>query len=239
MDPCPELANRAGIWRYDLNKRGQTIANGERFATGIRNAVAIAFEPLSNNLYVVQHGRDMLFDNWPELFSTAKNAETPAEELFLVNRGDDFGWPYCYFDPELKHKVLAPEYGGDGKTVGRCAGKKGNVGYFPGHWAPNSLLFYTGSMLPSKYKNGAFIVFHGSWNRAPLPNDGFRVVFQPMSGGRADGNFEVIVGGFYADGKATELGGRPMALAQGRNGELYLSDDSKGRIWRISYAGSS
>ena len=237
-DPCPELADRAGIWRYDMNKTGQTIANGERFATGIRNAVAIAFEPRSNNLYVVQHGRDALNTNFPALFTTEKNAETPAEELFQVNRGDDFGWPYCYFDPEQRKKVLAPEYGGDGKEVGRCAEKKSNVGFFPGHWAPNSLLFYTGSALPAKYRNGAFIVFHGSWNRAPLPNQGFKVVFQPMANGRASGDFEVFADGFSENGQPTALGGRPMALAQGRNGELYLSDDSKGRIFRITYTGT-
>jgi glucose/arabinose dehydrogenase len=238
LDPCPDLANRAGIWRYNLNKTRQTIADGERFATGIRNAVAIAFEPRGNQLYVVQHGRDNLAQNWPALFTEEKSAETPAEELFQVNRGDDFGWPYCYFDRDLNKKVLAPEYGGDATKVGRCADKKGNAGAFPGHWAPNSLLFYTGSALPARYRNGAFIVFHGSWNRAPLPQQGFKVVFQPMSGGRASGNHEVIVDGFMVDGKPTELGGRPMALAQGRNGELYLSDDSKGRIFRITSSGA-
>jgi glucose/arabinose dehydrogenase len=237
-DPCPELDQRAGIWRYDMNKKDQTIADGERFATGIRNAVALAFQPRTNNLYVVQHGRDMLMNNWPALFNKEKSAETPAEELFLVNRRDDFGWPYCYFDPELNKKVLAPEYGGDGKAAARCADKKGNVGHFPGHWAPNSLLFYTGSALPAKYRSGAFIVFHGSWNRDSLPQQGFKAVFQPMAGGRASGDFEVFVDGFYADGRPTALGGRPMALAQGRNGELYLSDDSRGRIWKITYTGT-
>jgi glucose/arabinose dehydrogenase len=238
VDPCPELATRAGIWRYDLNKRGQKITDGERFATGIRNAVAIAFQPRTNQLYVVQHGRDMLSNNWPELFSDAKSAETPAEEIFQVNRGDDFGWPYCYFDPDLGKKVLAPEYGGDGTTVGRCADKKGNVGVFPGHWAPNDLLFYTGNALPAKYRNGAFIVFHGSWNRAPLPQQGFKVVFQPLVNGRASGNHEVFVDGFVnAQGQPTALGGRPMGLAQGPRGELYLSDDSRGRIWKITYTG--
>lgn len=238
IDPCPELATRAGIWRYDLNKTGQSITDGQRFATGTRNAVAIAIQPGTNQLYVVQHGRDMLSDNWPALFTAAKSAETPAEELFQVNQGDDFGWPYCYFDPELKQKMLAPEYGGDGKTQGRCEGKKGNVGYFPGHWAPNSLLFYTGNALPAKYRNGAFIVFHGSWNRAPLPQQGFKVVFQPMANGRASGPYEVFVDGFYAEGQPTTLGGRPMGLAQGPNGELYLSDDSRGRIWKLNYTGS-
>ena len=236
-DPCPELETRAGIWRYQMNKKGQTIADGERFATGIRNSVAIAIEPRSNELFVVQHGRDNLAQNWPALFTNEKSAETPAEEVFHVTRGADFGWPYCYFDPDLKTKVLAPEYGGDGKTVGRCADKQGNVGSFPGHWAPNTLLFYTGNALPAKYRNGAFIVFHGSWNRAPLPQQGFKVVFQPMANGRATGDFEVFIDGFMANGQPTELGGRPMSLAQGPKGELYLSDDSRGRIWKITYTG--
>jgi glucose/arabinose dehydrogenase len=238
LDPCPELSQRAGVWRYDRNKSGQTLADGERFATGIRNAVAIALEPGTNQLYVVQHGRDQLAANWPQLFTNEESAETPGEELFQVNRGDDFGWPYCYYDRELKQKVLAPEYGGDGKTVGRCASKKGNVASYPAHWAPNSLLFYTGNVLPARYRNGAFIVFHGSWNRAPLPQQGFKVVFQPMTNGRPSGDYEVFVDGFIdAEGKPTPLGGRPMALAQGRDGELYLSDDSKGRIWKITYTG--
>ena len=238
LDPCPDLATRAGIWRYDMNKKGQTLASGEHFSTGTRNIVALAFQPGSNNLYAVQHCRDQLSNNWPALFTDTMSAEKPAEEMFQINRGDDFGWPYCYFDPQLKQKVLAPEYGGDGKTVGRCADKKGNVGFFPGHWAPNSLLFYTGNALPAKYRNGAFIVFHGSWNRAPLPQQGFKVVFQPMTNGRASGDFEVIVDGFKVDGQDTPLGGRPMALAQGKDGELYLSDDQKGRIFRISYTGT-
>lgn len=236
MNPCPELEARAGIWAYDLRRTGQTLSSGKRYATGIRNAVAIAIHP-RGDLYVVQHGRDMLSTNWPKLFTDAKSAETPAEELFLVREGDDFGWPYCYFDPELKKKVLAPEYGGDGRTEGQCASKKGNVGSFPGHWAPNGLLFYTGRMLPAKYRNGAFIVFHGSWNRAPLPQQGFKVVFQPMADGRASGDFEVVVDGFVENGQPTALGGRPMALAQGPRGELYLSDDSRGRIWKITYTG--
>src|SRR6185503_3086689 len=235
VDPCPELAERAGIWRYSAEKKGQTPASGEHFAKGVRNAVAMAIEPKSNELYVMQHGSDQLAD-WG--FSSEKNAENPAEELLHVTRGADYGWPYCYFDPQAQKKVLSPEYGGDGTAVGRCEGKTGNVGFFPGHWAPNGLLFYTGAQLPRRYRDGAFIVFHGSWNRAPLPAGGYRVVYQTMTHGRATGDFETVVDGFIdADGKPTALGGRPMGLAQGQNGELYLSDDGKGRIFRIQYVG--
>ena len=94
--------------------------------------------------------------------------------------------------------MQSPEYGGDGKTVGTCADKQGNIASFPGHWAPEAILFYTGSALPARYKNGAFVVFHGAWNRAPLPLQGFKVVFQPMTRGMASGPFEVFVDGFYS-----------------------------------------
>lgn len=243
-DPCVELERRAGIWRYSAAKKGQSLTDGERFATGIRNAVAMAVEPRNRELYVMQHGRDQLQD-WG--FTPEKGAETPAEEMFRVTRGADFGWPYCYFDPELKLKVQSPEYGGDGKTVGRCANKDGNAGYYPGHWAPEALVFYTGrtdaerraaNAFPERYVEGAFITFHGSWNRAPLPQQGYKVVFQPMRDGRASGDHEVFVEGFIdAEGKPTALGGRPMGLVQGNEGELYLSDDARGRIWKIMYVG--
>jgi glucose/arabinose dehydrogenase len=237
VDPCAELSERAGIWRYSAEKKGQGPGDGQHFARGIRNAVAMAIEPKSRALYVLQHGRDQLGD-WGGTFTTEKNAEAPAEEIFHVTQGADFGWPYCYFDPQTRQKKLAPEYGGDGSTVGRCQDKATNVGYFPAHWAPETLLFYTGSALPARYRDGGFVVFHGSWNRAPLPQQGFKVVFQPMANGRATGSFQTVVDGFVdAEGKATELGGRPMGLTQGRHGELYLSDDSRGRIWRIQYVG--
>lgn len=238
IDPCPELAERGGIWRYSAERKGQTLKDGERFATGIRNAVAMAIEPRSNELYVMQHGRDQLGDNWPSHFTQHKSAETPAEEMLHVVKGADFGWPYCYFDAALGRRVLAPEYGGDGRVTGRCERTRPNVGAFPAHWAPNGLLFYTGSAFPARYRDGAFIAFHGSWNRAPLPQAGFRVVFQPMANGRAHGAFENFVEGFVdANGKPTALGGRPTGLAMGPQGELYVSDDAGGRIWRISYIG--
>jgi glucose/arabinose dehydrogenase len=234
-DPCPELATRAGIWRFDASKLDQTEATGVRYATGIRNAVGLAVAP-DGQLWATQHGRDQLGQNWPKLFTPEQSAEKPSEELFPVHAGDDFGWPYCYHDLELGHLVLAPEYGGDGKQVGRCAGKQEPAVAFPGHWAPDGLVFYTGSQFPARYAGGAFIAFHGSWNRAPLPQAGFRVVFVPFRGGKPTGKYETFADGFWKDDPAGPKH-RPVGVAVGPDGSLYVTDDAAGRIWRVMYQG--
>lgn len=246
MDPCPELEIRAGIWRFDARKLNQVQSDGEHFARGIRNAVAITLNPADGALYVMQHGRDQLSGNWPKYFTDSTSAEIPAEEMFRVERGNDFGWPYCYFDPIQKKKLLAPEYGGDSKEVGRCASMKSNVAFYPGHWAPNGLLFYTGSSFPAKYRSGVFIAFHGSWNRAPLPQAGFKVVYQPMRNGRGAGDYEIFADGFAKNLTAQRVGGpaaaggqqrTPVGLAQGPDGALYITDDLGGRVWKVVYTG--
>jgi glucose/arabinose dehydrogenase len=239
IDPCTELETRAGIWKYDANKTGQAFSPKERFATGIRNGMGIAVAG-DGKVYATQHGRDQLLQNWPKIFPTAKySAENPAEELMQVNQGDDFGWPYCYYSVEEKKLVDAPEYGGDGKKTDRCASKKAPVAVFPGHWAPMSLLFYSGTAFPEKYRSGAFIAFHGSWNRAPEPQAGYRVVFQPLTNGASSGDFESFASGFVADtGQALQPGTakhRPTGLAQGPDGSLFVTDDAGGRIYRITY----
>jgi len=238
-DPCTELDTRAGIWKFDARKKNQTQATAVHFARGIRNAVGIAISPADGKLWATQHGRDQLGgDGAVGPFDAKYNAENPAEELMQVNEGDDFGWPYCYYSVEAKKLVLAPEYGGDGEKVGQCAQKKGPVATFPGHWAPNALLFYTGSNLPARYKNGAFIAFHGSWNRAPEPQAGFNVVFQPLNGDKAAGAYEVFADGFapsVGTGRANAASGahRPTGLAQSPDGALYVTDDTGGRIYKI------
>jgi glucose/arabinose dehydrogenase len=238
-DPCTELDTRAGIWKFDARKKNQTQATAVHFARGIRNAVGIAINPVDGKLWATQHGRDQLGgDGGVGPFDAKYNAENPAEELVQVNEGDDFGWPYCYYSVEAKKLVLAPEYGGDGEKVGQCAQKKGPVATFPGHWAPNALFFYTGSMLPARYNNGAFIAFHGSWNRAPEPQAGFNVVFQPLNGDKAAGAYEVFADGFAPNvgtGRANAASGahRPTGLAQGPDGSLYVTDDVGGRIYKI------
>jgi glucose/arabinose dehydrogenase len=243
-DPCTELATRAGIWKFDANRTGQSFSPGARFATGIRNGIGMAIRPNDGALFVAQHGRDQLHDNWPKVFaSTQYSADNPGEELLQVNQGDDFGWPYCYYAMDEKKLVTAPEYGGDGKKTDRCEDKQGAVAVFPGHWAPMSVLFYTGSRLPAKYRDGVFIAFHGSWNRAPEPQEGYRVVFQPMSNGQPSGDFETFANGFAGvppeQIQPDRAKHRPVGLAQGPDGALYITDDVGGRVYRLTSAGGA
>ena len=239
--PCTELETRAGIWSYDANKTGQQFSPAGRYATGIRNAVGIALDP-SGQLYSTQHGRDQLSENWPALYTPKQGADLPAEELLKIQKGGDYGWPECYFDSTQKKLVLAPEYGGDGgKAVGICDKKIAPVAYFPAHWAPNALVFYNGSQFPSPYKGGAFIAFHGSWNRAPEPQSGYRVVFVPFSGGSPKGGYETFANDFAGvpQPQPTTAKYRPAGLAVSPDGSLYVGDDVRGRIWRITYTGAS
>ena len=236
MDPCPELDTRAGVWRFDADATGQTQADGDRYATGLRNTVALRIHPATGQLYGVVHGRDMLSQNWPELFDAAYSAENPAEEMVAIDEGDDFGWPYCYHEYDTDTKVLAPEYGGDGDEVGRCAEMEDPVVAFPGHWAPNDLEFYTGDVFPERYRAGGFVAFHGSWNRAPEPQEGYNVVFVPFEDGQPTGEWEVFASGF-PEGDVSPGGAehRPAGVAMGPDGSLYVADDQAGTIWRIVY----
>jgi glucose/arabinose dehydrogenase len=234
-DPCRELEQRAGIWRFS-HEPGQRYSPRQRYATGIRNAVGLAVYPGDGTLYSTQHGRDQLAENWPKLYNWKQGANLPAEELLRIREGGDYGWPYCYYDSTLQQLVLAPEYGGDGKTVGRCTSKLGPVAAFPAHWAPNALAFYNGKMFPAEYRGGAFIAFHGSWNRAPEPQEGYNVVFQPLAQGKASGAYRVFADGFA--GQHKDPGGaahRPAGLTVGPDGALYISDDQRGTIWRVTY----
>jgi glucose/arabinose dehydrogenase len=233
--PCRELLQRAGIWRFD-HADGQRYSQSNRYATGIRNAGGLAIYPGDGTLYATQHGRDQLAQNWPKLYNWTQGANLPAEVLFRVERGGDYGWPYCYYDPRLKQLVLAPEYGGDGKKVGECAEKRRQVADFPAHWAPTALTFYTGNMFPQSYQGGAFIAFHGSWNRAPEPQEGYNVVFQPMANGRASGAYQVFADGFAGTRKEPGLAThRPAGVAAAPDGALYITDDQGGSVWRVSY----
>ena len=133
---------------------------------------------------------------------------------------------------------MNPEYGGDGKDVGRCASFTQPVAVFPAHWAPVDVMFYTGTQFPKKYQGGAFIAFHGSWNRAPMPQDGYNVTFQPFAGGKPSGNFEVFADGFAGKDplmNPNDAVARADGVAQAPDGSLYITDSQKGKIWRVMY----
>jgi glucose/arabinose dehydrogenase/mono/diheme cytochrome c family protein len=238
MKPCTELETRGGIWRYDANKTNQKFSPAARYATGIRNAEGFAFDS-SGAFFVTQQGRDQLHANWPKLYKPSEEASLPAEELLILKPGGDYGWPECYYDGIQRKLVLAPEYGGDGgRQVGVCANKIGPVASLPAHWAPNAMARYDQKQFPSRYRDGVFIAFHGSWDRAPYTQGGYNVVFQPLQGESAPGNCEVFADGFAGpDETPAAAAHRPSGLAVGPDGALYVSDDIRGRIYRIVYKG--
>lgn len=233
--PCKELPTRAGLWKYDANKLGQKYSTKERYVTGLRNSGGQTFDA-SGRLFAVQHGRDQLPESFPKFYTMAVGHELPSEEMVEVTQGADYGWPTCYYDPTRHSLMLAPEYGGDGKTVGLCADKTAPVAAFPAHWAPDDVLVYNGTQFPAEWRGGVFVAFHGSWNRAPDPQGGYAVGFQPFADGKTTGDLVIFADGFAgaekAPGRATH---RPAGLAVGPDGALYVSDDQKGRIWRITH----
>ena len=156
---CPILDSAGGIWQFKADKLNQTYGDGERYATGLRNVVGLDWNNHDNTLFVMQHGRDQLHDLFPKLYDDKTSSLLPAECLYQIKKGDNAGWPYIYYDQIQKKKIVAPEYGGNGK-------KEGSTDYidpvvaFPGHLAPNGLLFYTGNQFPEKYKNGDYRSFY-------------------------------------------------------------------------------
>ena len=239
--PCPELAIHGGVWQFDANKIGQMQADGKRYATGIRSLVAMEWNFEDGNLFAIQHGRDDFYRTWPDLYSPWKSALLPSEEFFRVTEGTNGGWPYYYFDQMQNKKVLNPEYGGDGKKSDGADTVTMPLIGFPGHFAPNDLLFYEGDQFPARYKNGAFIAFHGSTIRAPYPQAGYFVAFVPFSDGKPSGPWEVFADGFAQLDtivNTSDARARPMGLSMGPDGSLYITESVRGKIWRVMYKGN-
>lgn len=240
QDPCPQLEEHGGIWQFDANKPGQLQKDGKRYATGIRSVVAMDWNHSDNTLYALQHGRDNLVNTWPELYNPWQSAVLPSEEFLRVKEGTDAGWPYYYYDQMQGKKLLNPEYGGDGKKQGKGAEYAQPIIGFPGHWAPNDLHFYKGDQFPARYKNGAFIAFHGSTIRAPYPQGGYFVAFVPFKNGTPSGPWEVFADGFAQQDtivNTVDAKARPMGIAMGPDGSLYITESVKGKVWRIMYKG--
>ena len=128
---------------------------------------------------------------------------------------------------------------GDRTTAGRCAEMDDPLVAFPGHWAPNDIEFSTGDQFPEEYRGGAFIAFHGSWNRAPLPQGGYKIVYVEFEDGEPTGEWDTFADGFAgADVSPRGAEHRPVGLAMGPDGSLYVSDSRQGTIWRIMYTGT-
>lgn len=236
MDPCPILEKHGGVWQFKADQPGQTQDTGVHFATGLRQFPALAWH--DGAVYIVMNNRDQLDTLWPKYFTAEDNATLPAEPMYRAVLGSNFGWPYCVFDYKTQKLILNPEYGGDGKKVGRCSQYTLPIASYPAHWAPVDLMFYSGHQFPAEYRGGAFIAFHGSWNRAPLPQAGYNVVFQPFKGELPSGKFQVFADGFK--GKETlmspsDAAARPDGLAQAPDGSLYITDSQHGKVWRVFY----
>ena len=238
MNPCPGLEVLGSIWKFDENKLNQSQQDGELYATGVRSMVAISWNDMDNSLYGLQHGRDYLHNHAPQYFSKWDQAVLPAEEFMKIEEGDNFGWPYSYFDHFQNKKLVAPEYGGEGKKEAKDY--KNPIMGLPAHFAPNDLLFYKGDAFPERYKNGAFIAFHGSMNRTPYPQAGYIVAFIPFNNGKPIGTWEVFADGFAGVDTIVTMPDakyRPMGLAEGTDGSLYISESKQGKIWRVKFNG--
>ena len=200
---------RAAVMIYD----GPQAAGERVFAHGLRNAVGLAIHPDSGELWATNNGRDMLGD------------DLPPEALYIVRDGRDYGWPRCH-----NGTIEDPDFG----APGACRGVVMPVVNMPAHSAPLGLAFYTGTTFPAEYHGDLFIAFHGSWNRS-VPT-GYKVVRLPLQGSLPRGPLQDFAAGWLneTEGKTS---GRPVGLAVGPDGALYVSDDKAGMIYRISYEG--
>jgi len=236
--PCPALETRAGVWRFDAMKTGQSWTDGEHYATGVRDTNALAFD--HGALFLVMYGRDEAEKAYPEILS-AEDGDHVADEMFRVDKGTDMGWPYSYYDSARRLRLTAPEYGGDGKTTAQSAYAT-PIAAFPAHVAPMDVAFYDAKQFPPGYRGGAFIAFHGAGGGDPGGHDdGYNVMFVPFDKAGGAGMPMIFADGFAGPTREDKNGKRaayrPVGVTIGPDGALYVADSQKGRIWRIYYGG--
>ncbi len=196
---------RAAIWQYDANGK-----NGRAYATGLRNAVGL--EWYGGQLYATNNGRDQLGD------------DLPPEGFYKVRAGGFYGWPYCYTVKPGQPQVWDRDYGR--RTAETCKAATPAFALTTAHSAPLGLAFYTGKTFPAAYQGQMFVALHGSWNRTR--KSGYKVVtVNPKTGQVRD-----FLTGFL---KGQTVTGRPVDLVVTRDGQMLLTDDGEGRVWRITY----
>jgi glucose/arabinose dehydrogenase len=225
--PCPILDSAAGIWKFKANKLNQAFKDGQRYGTGFKNVVGLDWNSNTHSLFIMQHGRDQFHELYPEFYSEEDDHNQPAETMYELHPGSNGGWPYVYYDLLQRKKILAPEYGGNGKTEGDQH-VQNPVMAFPAHMAPNGLLFYKGTQFPVTYRNGAFIAFHG-FNQPS--KKGYLLAFVPFNKNKPGSNWKFFAENF-TNGNDMH---RPCGLAQGPDGSIYVADDINGTIYKISY----
>jgi glucose/arabinose dehydrogenase len=201
-----EDERRATIMRYKPDG-----SEGEVYAEGLRNAVGITFRPGTEELWATNNGRDWLGD------------DQPPETVYVVDQGDDAGWPRCH-----SGRIIDPDYG----QPGACEGVDDPVIEMQAHSAPLGLTFYTGEQFPEEYRGDLFIAFHGSWNRTEPT--GYKVVRAPLEDGEPGPVQDFASGWLSRDGSQW---GRPVDVVTGPDGSLLISDDGRGFIYRVFYAG--
>ena len=243
MDATEFLKTHGGFWRFDPNKLNQTLADGFHFSTGHRHSLALAWQPVLKEFFMVMMGRDNLNTVDPDHYDELDNAERDAEEMHLLREGVNLGWPYTYWDPIKKARMVGPEFGGDNHKRDENPAYDKPVIAFPGHWAPLQMAVYNGTQFPEKYRGGMFVAFHGSWNRAPRSQAGYKVVYIPFDKtGMPTGKYETFADNFAGKEEfvsTSDARFRPCGVAVGPDGSLYIGDTEKGRLWRVIYTGET
>jgi glucose/arabinose dehydrogenase len=239
--PCPDIATRAGVWRFSADRTAQHFpADGERYVTGLRDLDAMDWRS-GDALYGAMQNRNGTNETWPTLVSAA-DEEAIGDDMYRFAKNSDLGWPYTYFDNARGRRLQAPEYG---EGVKEAPDKKyaTPVLRLPAHAAPLDLLFYQGRQFPARYRGGAFLALHGAVGPdAPEGRNGYSVMFAPFARNGRAGKPTVFADGFAgptpANRNVARAAYRPVGLAEGPDGSLYIADSVKGRIWRITYDGS-